>query len=107
MDATGSAGLDVLRDVGQNGPTTTVQYAAADLPKTIPRVHGRPHRASRHPGLGVLEHRRARQLHHRGGQDRGRQSVMQVQLNLTYPNDPDLTATLYHYEPAPARSSAR
>ena len=24
---------------------------------------------------------------------------MQVQLNLTYPNDPDLTATLYHYDP--------
>ena len=26
-------------------------------------------------------------------------SVMQVQLSLTYPNDPDLTATLTHYGP--------
>ena len=36
MDATGSAGVNVIRGVSQNGPTTAVNYAAADLPKTIP-----------------------------------------------------------------------
>ena len=27
-------------------------------------------------------------------------SGMQVQVNISYPNDPDLTATLYHYDPS-------
>ena len=36
-DTSQSAGLDVLRGQQQNGPTTTVQYAASDnLPKAIP-----------------------------------------------------------------------
>ena len=37
VDASGGAGLNVLRGQQQNGPTTTVQYTANDnLPKTIP-----------------------------------------------------------------------
>ncbi len=36
MDVNQNAGLDVLRDTGQNAPTTTVVYKSADLPKPIP-----------------------------------------------------------------------
>ena len=40
LDTNQNAGLDVLRDQGQNGPTTTVLYTAADLPKQIPAPSG-------------------------------------------------------------------
>ena len=39
-DVNQNAGLDVLRGQSQNGPTTTVQYTAADLPKAIPAPTG-------------------------------------------------------------------
>ena len=42
MDATGSAGVDVVRGVSQNGPTTADKYTAADVPKTIPARPDRP-----------------------------------------------------------------
>ena len=71
MDPTSSAGLDVLRDLSQNGPTTTVNYTGCRPAQDDPRGDDRPVRPGR-PGLGILEHRRAGQLHHRGGQDRGR-----------------------------------
>ena len=88
----------MLRDEGQNGPTTTVQYTAADLPKTIPAsttsaagqtTPGSVSSTITVPDSFVIE----------GDKTAAGKSVMQVQLNLTYPNDPDLTATLYHYDP--------
>ena len=41
VDTNQNAGLAVLRDQDQNSPTTTVQYTATDLPKTIPRAGSR------------------------------------------------------------------
>ena len=40
LDTNQNAGLDVLRGQSQNGPTTTVNYNAADLPKPIPAPIG-------------------------------------------------------------------
>ena len=48
LDTNQNAGLDVLRGQSQNGPTTTVLYNAADLPKPILRPP-RPARARSAP----------------------------------------------------------
>ena len=101
MDATSSAGVNVLRGVGQNGPTVTVSYAATDLPMPIPpstatdTTRASPSRA-RSPRASPCPTASSS----RGTQTAAGQSVMQVQLNLTFANDPDLTATLYHYDPS-------
>ena len=52
------------------------------------------------PGQVQLDHRRARQLHHPGGHDQLRASAAcRSSSTSPIPNDPDLTATLYHYDP--------
>ncbi len=98
-DTTQSAGLNVLRDSNQNAPTTTVQYVAQDLPKTIPSstqttTTGQPIPGSVSSSIVVPD-----SFIIEGDTTAAGASVMQVQLDLTYPHDPDLTATLYHYSP--------
>jgi subtilisin-like proprotein convertase family protein len=94
MDPSGSAGLDVLRDFSQNGPTTTVNYPAADLPKTIPAAtastSGSVSSSIVVPDSFIIV----------GDQTAAGKSVMQVQLNISFSDDPALTATLYHYDTA-------
>ena len=92
LDTNQNAGLAVLRGQDQNGPTTTVHYTATDLPKTIPAPttnSGTVSSSITVPDSFVIQ----------GDQTAAGASVMQVQLSLTYPNDPDLTATLFHYDP--------
>ena len=89
----------MLRGVDQNGPTTTVRYTASDLPVTIPpststNTTGQPIPGSVSSSIVVPD-----SFIIEGDKTAAGQSVMQVQLNLTYANDPDLTATLYHYSP--------
>ena len=86
QDATRARASNVLRDEGQNSPTTTIQYTALNLPDDDPRDHDQ-HHGPAHPGHRVLEHRRARQLHHRGGPDRGRAE------RHAGPAQPELTPT--------------
>ena len=97
QDATSSAGLNVLRDEGQNSPTTTVQYSALNLPMPIPAATTdtigpvRPGSVSSSivvPDSFIIE----------GDQTAAGLSVMQVQLDVSFANDPDLTATLTHYD---------
>ena len=91
LDSSGSAGLDVLRGEQQNGPTTTVLYNATDnLPKTIPA-----------PGLtgpGVVSSTIVVPDNFivQGDSTSAGVSGLRVQINLTYPNDPDLSATLVY-----------
>ena len=93
IDTNQNAGLAALQDVDQNDPTTTVRYTATSLPKTIPApVSGNSSTVSSSitvPDSFVIQ----------GDKTAAGASVMQVQLSLLYPNDPDLTATLYHYDP--------
>ena len=91
MDSQQNAGLAVLQDQDQNGPTTALHYAATDLPKAIPvptTNSGTVSSSITVPDSYVIQ----------GDKTADGASVMQVQLSLTYPNDPDLTATLYHYD---------
>ena len=89
---TGSdAGLDVLRDEQQNGPTTTVVYDANDnLPKTIP--------APTLAGPGVVSSTIAVPDNFlvQGDTTSAGVSGLRVQINSHYPDDPDLSATLYY-----------
>ena len=93
LDTNQNAGLAVLRDQGQNSPTTTVHYSAGDLPKTIPApagtTAGQVTSTIAVPDNFVIQ----------GDTTAAGVSVMQVQINLTYPTDPDLTATLTHFGP--------
>ena len=91
LDTNQNAGLAVLRDQGQNSPTTTVHYTAGDLPKAIPAPTGTtPGQVTSTiavPDSFIIE----------GDKTAAGASVMQVQISLTYPTDADLTATLTHY----------
>ena len=93
LDTNQNAGLAVLRDQGQNSPTTTVHYTAGDLPKAIPAPTGTtPGQVTSTiavPDSFIIE----------GDKTAAGASVMQVQISLTYPTDADLTATLTHYGP--------
>ena len=98
-DTSQSAGLNVLRDSNQNAPTTTVQYVAQDLPKPIPSstqttTTGQPIPGSVFSSIVVPD-----SFIIEGDTTAAGASVMQVQLDLAFPDDPDLTATLYHYSP--------
>ena len=90
LDTNQNAGLAVLRDQGQNSPTTTVQYTSTDLPKTIPAPTGTtPGQVSSTitvPDNFVVQ----------GDTTSSGISGLRVQINLTYPDDPDLSATLYY-----------
>ena len=96
LDTNQNAGLAVLRDQNQNSPTTTVHYTSSDLPKAIPapagKTAGQVTSTITVPDNFLIE----------GDKTAAGASVMQVQLSLTYPTDPDLTATLTHYSPAGA-----
>ena len=90
----------MLRGVDQNAPTTTTRYVASDLPMPIPPststdTTGNPIPGSVSSSIVVPD-----SFIIEGDKTAAGQSVMQVQLNLTYANDPDLTATLYHYSPS-------
>ena len=96
MDVTGSAGLSVLRDYNQNAPTTTVQYTASDLPLPIPTSSTNPSGKST-PGTVSSSIVVSDNFDIAGDLTANGLSVMQVELHLTDPSDPNLTATLYHY----------
>ncbi len=81
----------MLRDQGQNGPTTTVLYNAADLPKAIPAPSGTT--AGQVTSTIVVPDNFIVQ----GDTTTSGVSGLRVQINLTYPTDPDLSATL-HYD---------
>ena len=90
LDSNLNAGLAVLRDQDQNSPTTTIRYVANDLPKVIPAPNavGAGEVASTIvvPDNFVVQ----------GDTTTAGISGLRVQVNLTYPSDPDLTATLYY-----------
>src|SRR5262249_6869680 len=86
LDTNQNAGLDVLRGQGQNSPTTTVQYAATDLPKTIDNAPSQVMSS-----LIVLVDFLIQEDKHSL-----RIRVMQVTVETSYPFDPTLTATLYY-----------
>ena len=83
QDPTSSAGLDVLRDEGQNGPTATMQYTALNLPMTIPAAttssSGQTTPGSVSSSIAVPD-----SFIIEGDQTAAGKSVMQVQLNLSY-----------------------
>jgi subtilisin-like proprotein convertase family protein len=93
LDTNQNAGLAVIRNSDQNGPTTTVKYPATDLPQPIAAPSGMtPSVVSSTitvPDNYIIQ----------GDKTAAGASVMQVQINLSYPTDPDLTATLTHIDP--------
>ena len=89
LDTNQNAGLGVLRDSGQNSPTTTILYTASDLPKAIPA----PNLAG--PGV-VMSTIVVPDNFIVQGDANPAVSGLQVQIGLTYPDDPDLSATLYY-----------
>jgi subtilisin-like proprotein convertase family protein len=90
LDSNLNAGLAVLRDQDQNSPTTTVRYVSTDLPKTIPGPNGVG--AGQVASTIVVPDNFLVQ----GDTTSSGISGLRVQINLTYPNDPDLSATLYY-----------
>jgi subtilisin-like proprotein convertase family protein len=97
-DTSQSAGLDVLRGQQQNGPTTTVRYAANDnLPKAIPAPSltgpGVVSSTIVVPDNFMVQGDTTSAVNPATGAP---VSGLQVQISLTYPVDPDLSATLYY-----------
>src|SRR5579883_3318271 len=92
MDTVGQAGLDVLRGQSQNGPVTPVNYSSSDLPKPIPAASGTT------PGMVTSTITVPDSFMVQGDSTSAGVSGLRVQVNLTYPNDPALTATLSHYD---------
>jgi len=91
LDATQSAGLNVIRGQQQNGPTTTVLYPANDdLPKAIPA----PNLVG--PGIVSSTIDVPDNFVVQGDTTSSGVSGLRVQISLTYPDDPDLSATLYY-----------
>ena len=81
----------MIRGQQQNGPTTTLLYTANDnLPKTIP--------APSLVGPGVVSSTIVVPDNFvvQGDTTSSGVSGLRVQINLTYPQDPDLSATLYY-----------
>jgi subtilisin-like proprotein convertase family protein len=98
LDINQNAGLQVLRDQDLNGPTTTVHYTPTDLPQAIPAPTGPPGQLT--PGQVSSTINVPDSFIIEGDQTAAGASVMQVQINLAYPTDADLTATLTHYDSA-------
>ena len=91
LDTAGTAGLDVLRGEQQNGPTATVLYNANDnLPKVIPSP------GLTGPGVVMSTIVVPDNFIVQGDTTSSGVSGLRVQINLAYPNDPDLSATLYY-----------
>ena len=99
-DVNQNAGLDVLRDQSQNAPTTPVLYTAADLPKAIPVPT-----SSTQPGQVSSTIVVPDDFLVQGDTTTSGVSGLRVQINLSYPNDPDLTATLYYDMGTPSEVS--
>jgi len=99
LDTTQSAGLAVLRDQDQNSPTIPVRYAATDLPKAIPAPNavgaGEVTSTIVVPDSFIVQ----------GDTTTAGVSGLRVQINLAYPNDPDLSATLYYDMGGPSQVS--
>ena len=91
LDTGGTAGLDVLRGEQQNGPTATVLYNAND---NLPRVIPSPGLSG--PGVVMSTIVVPDNFIVQGDTTSAGVSGLRVQVNLTYPNDPDLSATLYY-----------
>ncbi|MGA2704845.1 MAG: VCBS repeat-containing protein, partial [Isosphaeraceae bacterium] len=90
VDTNQNAGLAVLRDQGQNSPTTTVQYSSTGLPQAIPAPTGSV------PGTMASSILVPDNFVVQGDTTTSGISGLRVQINLTYPFDPDLSATLYY-----------
>ena len=91
LDASQGAGLNVIRGQQQNGPTTTVLYTAKDnLPKPIPA----PSLVA--PGVVSSTIEVPDNFVVQGDTTSSGVSGLRVQINLSYPQDPDLSATLYY-----------
>ena len=91
LDTTQTAGLDVVRGQQQNGPTTTVLYTANDnLPKAIPA----PSLAG--PGVVSSSIVVPDNFYIQGDTTSSGVSGLRVQISLTYPHDPDLSAMLVY-----------
>jgi large repetitive protein len=90
LDTNQVAGLAVIRDTGQNNPTTTVNYAASDLNAAIPApaAGGSVSSSITVPDNFIIQ----------GDTTTSGLSGLRVQVDLTYPDDPALTGTLYHYD---------
>ncbi len=91
LDTNQNAGVAVVRDTGQNSPTATVQYESTDLPKPIPvpGVSGSTVSSSiTVPDNFIIQ----------GDTTTAEISGLRVQVNITYPDDSDLTATLSHFD---------
>ena len=90
IDTTQVAGLDVLRGQGTNAPVTTVQYGAPGLPQTIPAQTGAT------PGQIVSTISVPDNFVVQGDTTSSGVAGLQVQLNASFANDPNLSATLYY-----------
>ena len=100
LDTSEGAGLNVIRGQQQNGPTTTLAYSASDnLPKTIP--------APNLVGPGVVSSTIVVPDNFvvQGDTTSAGISGLRVQVNLTYPQDRDLSATLYYNMGQPSQVS--
>jgi len=99
LDTVQNAGLAVLRDQDQNSPTTTIRYAATDLPKAIPAPNavgaGEVTSTIVVPDNFIVQ----------GDTTSAGVSGLRVQINLAYPKDPDLSATLYYDLGGPSQVS--
>ena len=92
LDTSQSAGLDVLRDQSQgpNTPTATLRYTSGDLPKPIPAP------SATAPGSVYSTINVPDDFLVQGDATPSGISGLRVQINLSYPVDPDLSATLYY-----------
>jgi subtilisin-like proprotein convertase family protein len=96
VDTTQNAGVDVLRGQSQNGPTSTAIYNAPGLPVAIPAPAAA---APGNPGTtGTVSSTITvpDSFPVQGDNTSAGVSGLRVQLDITYPNDPDLSATLYY-----------
>src|SRR5262249_25210732 len=94
VDSNQNAGLDVLRGTNPNPlqlPTTSVNYTASDLPQQIPAPSGTT------PGTVTSTITVPDDFLVQGDTTSAGVSGLRVQINLSYPFDPDLKATLSHY----------
>ena len=90
LDITQTAGLAVLRDQGQNNPTKTVTFTTTQLPRAIPSP------SAGTAGTVISSINVPTSFIVQGDTTSSGISGLRVQLSITYPNDPDLTATLYY-----------
>ena len=94
VDSSLTAGLDVLRGGSSTSPVTTVRYTAGRLAQGRSR---HPTRAAT-PGLVTSTIIVPDNFIVQGDTTSSGVSGLRVTLNLTYPNDPDLTLTLQHFD---------